>query len=398
MNPDNTTHARLKGDAINLRALYFGYFMALGALSPYISLYYQRGGLSGMEIGFLAALILVASSLAAIPWGIVADRFGLHRRILILGFLFAAAFIFLLSHTSDFRLMVPLVLGYAVFVAPIVPLLDSTAVGVAHGQGVSFGEIRVGGSVGWIISVWLVGILIQRMNIQWLFLAYVACMLLTLMYALLRPTQMGSVQMPQWDWDKLRSLLTERSVALFLASTFLVMVANGAVQNFFSLYMDGIGATESLIGVAWAVAAISEIPMMMYSGRLIGRIGSTGLLKLSFSVYAVRWLLFSFIHDPMWALALQMLHGLSFAAFLTAGVTYLNERTPAGLGTTAQSIFSVVSYGLAAFVGALAGGYLYDHGSMTVFFRVFGAVTIAGLLLFWVSSARPWRAAYETNA
>jgi PPP family 3-phenylpropionic acid transporter len=398
MSSEVTNNGGQKSDFTNLRVLYFGYYMALGALSPYIALYYQRSGLSGVQIGFLSALILVVSSLTVVPWGIIADRFQVHQRILVVAFLFATIFILTLSQVSDYRLMIPLVLGYAVFVAPIVPLLDSSSMVVTTIRKVTFGEIRGGGSVGWIVSVWLVGILIQRLNIHWLFYAYVACMLLTLMYALYRPIWTGTVQVPEWSWSKLRMLLTERSVVLFLLSTFLVMVANGAVQNFFSLYMDGIGVAEGLIGAAWAIAAMSEIPMMMYSGRIMGRIGSAGLLKVAFFVYALRWLLFSFIHDPAWVLVVQLLHGLSFAAFLTAGVTYLNERTPDGLGTTAQSILSVVSYGIAAFVGALAGGYLYDHGGMTVFFRIFGAVTLAGLLLFWFSSARPWKAVYGTNA
>jgi MFS transporter, PPP family, 3-phenylpropionic acid transporter len=398
MTPEAAKSVTHRSEVTNLRVLYFGYYMALGALAPYIGLYYQRSGLSGMQIGFLSALILVVTSLTTIPWGIIADRFRLHHRILLVAFLFAAIFVFMLSRTGNYLLIIPLVFGYAVFVAPIVPLLDSSAMVVTKGRDVTFGEIRVGGTIGWIIAVWLVGILIQRLNIQWLFYAYVAFMLLTLLYALFQPIQTGTVQVPEWSWDKLRVLLTERSVVLFLSSTFLVMVANGAVQNFFSLYLDGIGASESMIGVAWAIAAVSEIPMMMYSGRIMWWIGSTGLLKIAFFIYALRWLLFSFIHDPAWVLAVQLLHGLSFAAFLTAGVTYLNERTPGGLGTTAQSIFSVVSYGLAAFVGALAGGYLYDHGGMTSFFRIFSMVTLAGLLLFWISSARPWRTAYGGNA
>ena len=259
-----------------------------------------------------------------------------------------------------------------------------------------FGLVRVGGTIGWIVSVWLVGVLIQRFNVRWLFYSYIAFMALTLLYALLHPLRSGSTQVPVWS--NLHILLTDRSVVIFLISVFLLAVGNGAVQNFFSLYMDGIGAGEGMIGLAWAIAAVSEIPVMMYAGHIIRRIGASGLLKIAFSVYALRWLLFSFIHDPGWALIVQLLHGLSFAAFLTAGVTYLNERTPEGFGATAQAIFNVVSFGLGAIVGSLAGGYLYDQGDLSLFFRVFSLVTVAGLLLFWLSSARPRGALYGTNA
>ena len=379
----------------NVRVLYLGYYMALGAILPYIALYYQRAGLNGMQIGILAALILVMTSLTAIPWGAIADRYQLHRHILVSAMVLAPIFMFLLSRVSAYVLMIPLVIAYALSAAPIIPLLDSSALGVVRQGRVTYGELRVGGTVGWIISVWLVGVLIQAYNTHWLFYTYIVFMALTLIYALARPLRRGSAQIPVWG--NLRLLLTDSSVIFFLLSVFFVAAGSGAVMNFFSLFMDDIGAGEATIGLAWALASISEVPVMLFSGALMQRIGSAGLLKLGFFVYAARWLLLSFVSSPGWALALQLLHGLSFAAFLTAGVTYLNERTPPGMATTAQAVFNVVSFGLASIVGALVGGYLYDAVGMASLLRIFSLVTAAGLFLFWVT-ARPGRAVYATNA
>jgi PPP family 3-phenylpropionic acid transporter len=382
-------------EANSIRVMYLGYYMALGAFMPYINLYYERAGLSGVQIGFLAASILVTTSLTAIPWGAIADRFQLHQRILGAAFVLAPIFIFFLSQVSSYALMIPLVLAYALSTAPIIPLLDGSALEIARLKRITYGELRVGGTMGWIISVWLVGILIQAFDIHWLFYCYIAFMGLTLVYALSRPPRRGSTQIVLWS--NLRLLITDSSVVFFLVSIFLVAVGSGAVLNFFSLYLDGIGAGEGLIGLAWALAAVSEIPVMMYAGALMRRIGSAGLLKLAFLVYAARWLLLSFIESPGLAVAVQLLHGLSFAAFLTAGVTYLSERTPEGLSTTAQAVFNVVCFGLASMVGALLGGYLYDSVGMAALLRVLSLVTVAGLILFWLT-ARPGRTAYATHA
>src|SRR5574341_618210 len=65
----------------NIRILYLSYYMALGAFLPYINLYYERIGLSGIQIGFLSALMLSTMSLASILWGAAADRLHLHRRM-----------------------------------------------------------------------------------------------------------------------------------------------------------------------------------------------------------------------------------------------------------------------------------------------------------------------------
>jgi cyanate permease len=43
--------------------MYLGYYMAIGAFIPFINLYYARLGLSGEQIGLLAALpVLVTAS------------------------------------------------------------------------------------------------------------------------------------------------------------------------------------------------------------------------------------------------------------------------------------------------------------------------------------------------
>ncbi|MCK4898871.1 MAG: MFS transporter, partial [Anaerolineales bacterium] len=84
-------------------------------------------------------------------------------------------------------------------------------------------------------------------------------------------------------------------------------------------------------------------------------------------------------------LLVQVLHGISYAAFIVGGVTYINERTPEGLSTTAQAIFNVVIFGLGAIVGALLGGYLFDTVGMMTLFRILTLVALLGLLVFWLA-------------
>ena len=381
---------------LTARALYFCYYMALGSLLPYLNLYFERNGLTGIQIGTLSALGVLVSSPAAILWSRIADQLQVHRRLLIISVIAAPVCVLLLGRTTSFPRFVPIIIAYALSIAAIVPLLDGAALDAARTHGRSYGAVRVGGTIGWIISVALVGVLIQAYDIHWLFYSYAACMALMLVFSAFQTRRTQSLQAP-WSAN-VRVLLSDPKVVFFLISVFVVAVGNGAAQNFFSLYMDGIGAGEGVIGAAWVVAAVSEVPMMMYAGHLMQRIGAVGLLKVAFFVYGLRWLLLSFIQDPGWAVAAQLLHGLSFGALLTAGVTYLSERTPEGLTTTAQSIFNTACFGVATLVGSITGGYLYDHSGMTLFFRIFSLTTFVGLGIFWLSAPRPWRAAYGSNA
>jgi PPP family 3-phenylpropionic acid transporter len=83
--------------------------------------------------------------------------------------------------------------------------------------------------------------------------------------------------------------------------------------------LNQIGATEGEIGFSWALATLSELPVMIFSATIVRRIGAEGLLVTAYLVFILPWLLYSVIDVPMLALMVQLLHGLSFAALLAAG-------------------------------------------------------------------------------
>ena len=364
-------------------ALYFTYYMALGSLMPFINLHYERLGLSGLRIGALTALPVLVSSATVMVWGSIADALHLHNRILRIALLGGAGAILLLSTARSFPILVLFVVAYAFFTSPVVPLLDSSALEVAKKRERSYGQLRVWGAVGWSVATLAVGALIERFATGFLFYGYVLFVLLTLGIALFQREREEELRSPLRQG--LTTLLLDRALLLFLVSVFLVSLTISGVSAFFSIYLDAIGAGEGSIGLAWAIASISEIPIMLYSGRIIRRTGAGGLLKIAFLTFALRWLLLSFIETPAFAIALQALHGISFGAYLVGGVTYMSERAPAGLGTTAQSLFNLVAFGAGSIGGSLLGGYLYDRTGMFFLFRVLSVVAALGLVVLLAS-------------
>jgi PPP family 3-phenylpropionic acid transporter len=367
-------------------AKYFSYYMALGSVIPFSNRYYERLGLSGIQIGVLAAAPVVVSSSTVLVWGTIADKLQWHRGILRLSLLLGVGAILLLSTAETFRGLLPFVIIYALFTSAIVPLLDSSALEAAEGSGHSYGELRLWGSVGWSISAVLIGAIIQRFAIDWLFYGYAILILFTF---LLSQFQLPRMEMPRSSLRQgLKMLLLNRPFLLFLFSVFLVSLTLSAALSFFSIYLDAIGTSEGSIGLGWAIASVSEIPVMLFSGRLIRRIGAGGLLKIAFVTFAVRWLLYSFITTPALAVSLQLLHGLSFGAYLVGGVTYVKEHAPPGFGTTGQSVFNLVAFGVGSIAGSLLGGYLYETAGITWLFRLLSAIVVIALACFIVSERK----------
>lgn len=364
------------------RAMYLGYYLAIGAFLPYINLYYERMGLSGVQIGSLAAITVLVGSLAALFLGGMADAFTWQNRILSIALFLCPISVFLLSNATSIQALIIILVLYAFFNSPIIPILDSSALEAAKTYRGNYGNLRLWGTIGWSISTLLVGMLIENFEIRWLFYSYIVFMFFTFVLSLRHSTSMSQVKVPVRQ--ELSQLLRPHFF-IFLLSILLLAVTSGGFHSFFSIYLDGINTSEGMIGLAWTLASLSEIPVMLGAGLIIQKISSGGLLKISFLAYALRWLLLSFISAPFWALLTQLLHGLSFAAFLVGGVTYINQLAPKGLGTTAQAIFNTVSFGLASIIGSLLGGYFYDTLGMSAMFGFFSLIAIFGLFVFYVS-------------
>lgn len=375
-----------KGMLLQARLMYLGYYLALGSFMPYINLYYERLGLSGVQIGTLAALPVLVGAVATLIWGALADALRWHRGIFRLALVLGPLAVFLLSRVSTFGALIPLVIFYALVTSPIISLMDSAALEVAEAHQLSYGDMRLWGSIGWSIATWGVGALIEHFDIHWLFYGYIGFMLLTFMVTFSLPPRRRVLQAP--FGHGLRRLLAQPGFLFFLLSIFLLSVTSSGTSSFFTLYMDGIGAQEGTIGLAWTLAAWSEIPVMLGAGAIMRRISAKGLIAIAFVNYALRWLLFSFITNPIWVLVVQLMHGLSFGAFLVGSVTYLNERTPEGLSTTALAIFNTTAFSLASITGSLIGGIFYDTLGLGAMFRAFSVVTLIGLVVLWLGVPR----------
>jgi PPP family 3-phenylpropionic acid transporter len=98
---------------------------------------------------------------------------------------------------------------------------------------------------------------------------------------------------------------------------------------------------------------------------------------LSMVVTGLRMLLLAASKTPSLVLVIQLLNGLTFPTMWVAGVSYADEKASAGMGTTAQGLFSAVVLGFGTAVGGFIGGPLLESiGGQGLYF-VFGVAVLA---------------------
>jgi MFS family permease len=182
----------------------------------------------------------------------------------------------------------------------------------------------------------------------------------------------------------IRYFLTSRRWQLFLFSAFLGGLGSASVATFLAPYMTGLGANESLIGLAITIATLTELPVFFFGNRLLNRFSSQRLFLVSLFLMGIRSILYAVIKTPAAVFVVQVFGGMLFPAMWLAGVAYADEHAPAGLKSTAQGLFGAVSFGFGSAVGGFLGGLLLGSMGGGGLYLVFGLIILAGIAVIEV--------------
>jgi len=344
---------------------YFCWFAALGFYIPYIGLYYRAAGLDLAQIGLLIALPGLLQIIATPLWGLVADGLQIHRVLLPLAVAGTLLPVLLTGQIGSFELLLVLVAIVALFTAPVTPLADSATLALLGDQRSRYGALRAWGAVGWGLSTFVAGTLVQRMGLVIVFPSYALLGACAVLVALFLPR----ASLPRVH---LRSgaltMVRDTRWARFLICIFLIGCCNAMINGFLPLYLQDLGASGEQIGLAFLIASISELPVLVFAPLVLRRWGARPLLIGAGLLYALRAGIYVVAPSLGWALAAQVLHGPCFAALWTGGVDEAHRLAPKGMEVTAQSLFGTLFFGVATAIASVVAGWIYrDLGSGALF-------------------------------
>ena len=377
---DATTSSSRQSGAWSIQLFYLCFFAATGAFLPYLGLYLQAIKLDGAQIGLAVSLSPLAGVLLPPFWGMISDRFGWRKRLLVGTLLVATLVAPLARLLGSFPALLALIAVIAVAISPVVPLADATTMEWLRRHGGTYGSLRVFGSLGFLLASLCAGVLFGGHRILWLYPCYAALLGCTFLAALTLPTPERMAV--HADGEGMRSVLRRGSIVRFLLLTAIGCGSVAAYNTFFPLYLKGLGAGTGVVGLAIGIATACEIPAMALSGRALTRWGVKPLLLAGMGACVVRWVAYALIHDYRLALLFQPLHGLTFATYYVAGVSYIEHQVPARFRTTGQTLFNGAIFGLGVVLEGNLFGQLYDrlHGNgIFALASIFAAVALVGL-------------------
>ena len=257
------------------RAFYAFYFASGAFLSPFLVLTYRELGLNGQRIGVLRGTAPLITVVAAPLWGALVDATRRHKLVRMVAIAGSWLAVLILSATRMYGALIAVLAGYAILGAPVIPLVDNAVVTLLGEERSRYGQQRLWGVVGWGIAGLAAGTLIERYGLSLAFLGYLVLMACTGLMALAIPSadrrssDARSVSDQHTDLSSgqptlvsdMRRLFLDRRWVVFLLVVLVGGLFHAVEMSYLMLYMDALGASKTLMGIALLVGTISEVPV-----------------------------------------------------------------------------------------------------------------------------------------
>lgn len=176
--------------------------------------------------------------------------------------------------------------------------------------------------------------------------------------------------------------------SLMLMLTLLIMgFVYSSYYNFLFWQLIDMGSREITLGLCITLAALAEIPMLLFNEKLIRKIGNGGVVCLSLLFLSARCLYYSFLPTPWAVLPAEITHAFTHTAMWWAVLSSSSFNTSPALSRSIRSILSSVYFGLGFGVGSIVSGVVYDSFGATILFQA-GAVLAIGWFPFLCLSVR----------
>jgi PPP family 3-phenylpropionic acid transporter len=364
------------------RLSYIALFAAVGASFPYLSVFYQERGLDLGAIGLMTALGAALGILGAPIWGAVADRYPGSRLVIPLAAIVTAAGALTLALAEGIVGMAVGIAMLSIAFAGIAPWVVARAFETVGSDRNRYGGLRAWGSASFIVMVALTGAVIERAGPSSLFVLYIGSLVALVVVALPLRGDGSGPRLPRLS--AIGVVLRHRPVARFLAAVLLAWSASMAINWVFSIHLLDLGAPGELVGWAWAIGALVEVPIMAAYPWLAARVGAERLIAIGATAFALRALALLFITDPGLAAATMAVHGVAYALVLVGGVTFVSRHAPEATAATAQGILSATVFSVALVLGPGIGSWIASQFGVQALFMAALAGSVVAVPLLWL--------------
>lgn len=361
-----------------LRSFNFLYFALLSMFITFLPVYLDEQGLQPAQIGFIIGTGGFVTIITQPLWGMISDRTKTIRKILLLLLVLSSILGYALYSSSHFILLILFAMLMYFFLMPIDPLTESLNFSISEASGVSYGSIRTYGALGYAVTSLLTGYVMSYFGAGSLAMLFAAIGIISLVVSWLMPDV--PVTGKPVTLSSLKRFISNKETLMFLVLIFVCSVPARMNDTFLGIYIRELGGSPELVGLAFFLAAGSEILVFALSFWWLRKGKEMLLISISSAFFFIRFFISAWITDPHMLAYLQILQLLTFPVFYSAAIQYLYRIVPVEWRATGQTVLALLFFGVSGILASYLGGTIYGlFGAKTLYLTI-AAMSFAGML------------------
>ncbi|MDQ0253103.1 PPP family 3-phenylpropionic acid transporter [Evansella vedderi] len=366
-----------------LKALSFFHIGGKAIILPFLPLFLHLQGFSSVEIGTIMGVAPIVSIIAQPLVGFVSDKFKTIKKILILLYFAVIAASFGLFFTAEFWVVFLSFVLFHFALSPCSPLIDSmTLKSLGPERRHEYGKIRLWGSLGFALIAGLSGPVLVWIGLDKIYILFwFFSLLMIFLLFFLKDTGQSSAPV---NLKGVGEVIRNKQFVTFLLLCFLIMIPHRTNDTMLVLHLENLGATALLIGLAWGLAAISEVPVFYYLTKKIMELNHLFILGVIAALYTVRWLLYGVIDSAVMITILQVSQGVTFGLFWIVALQTAAKFVPNHLRSTGQALLASICFGLGGAIGGTVGGWVFDVFGSFVMYQLMGLTALGATICIFI--------------
>jgi nucleoside transporter len=343
-------------------------YMIWGAWSPVLSAYLESIGFTGVQSGWIYALLPLGCMIAPFAGGQLADRYVATEKLLAVLHLAGGVLLCVMATTTAYTSVATLMFLWSLVYAPTLALTNSITFHHLPDAENKFGLVRVWGTLGWIGA----GLLLSGMRQVWpagipglggadsLWLAAGASFLLGIFSFALPHTPPAKSGRSPWAFLDALKMLRDPSFAVFIV---IALVVSTELMFYYVLtapFLQSIGVAPENVPAVMTVAQAAEIGTMLALPWMLRHWGVRKTMALGIIAWPIRYAIFAYGQPKGLVIAALTLHGICYVCFFVVCYIYVNSVATPDIRASAQAFITFVVLGLGMFLGSIFAGWIRD--------------------------------------
>ena len=364
----------------NLSRFYFIYYFFVGLFVPYWGLYLTFKSFTPIEIGFLLSFFQLSRIFAPNLCGWIADH--TEKRSLwirLTAFIGFVGFIGIFWADSFIEIFV-IMMAMSVFTSSTLPLAESLTLSHLATTNGHYSKIRAWGSFGFIMAALSFGFILDSLGMHYLLI--VLCITQFLIFIFSYGVPEKPYHRKKLTQNSFIKILKKPEVFSLLLACALMVTSHVLLYNFYSIYMNDQGYSNSIIGFLWALGVICEIFIFFLMPKITRYLNFKQILLISLFIAVVRfYLIGSFADNLLIILIAQMMHAFTFGSFHVASIEMIHQFFSGKNHAKGQALYNSITYGVGGALGGLGGGYVIQMYSASTAFTLSALFPLIGFFI-----------------